>query len=234
MKRSIISQYDQLKERLGGYVALLNYRYMNLCVKAEEASLLPVKINIEGELKQIEEVCNIAKKDDYSMMVFPKYEEDLIPTGYGIAKSHPEFKQERKNMSIELDDGQNMDIEYILITMPEVDKNRYDALKQAVNLLHDECKVEMKEAMSKTEAEIALMAGNEKKEDIDKLKEAVKEVDDTYNKKREQIHEEKLKEIEEAYKRYQQKTIAAEQKRKEDEMAAGDGGMSLDITQYQA
>ena len=31
MKRSIISKYDQLKERLTGYVALLNYRYMNLC-----------------------------------------------------------------------------------------------------------------------------------------------------------------------------------------------------------
>ena len=97
MKRSTISKYDQLKERLSGYVALLNYRYMNLCVKAEEASLLPVKIDIEGESKRIEEVSNIAKKDDFSIMVFPKYEEDLMPISYGIAKSHPEFKQERRN-----------------------------------------------------------------------------------------------------------------------------------------
>ena len=46
MKRAIISQYDQLKGRLGGYAAMLNYRYLNLCIKAEQASLVPVKVMI--------------------------------------------------------------------------------------------------------------------------------------------------------------------------------------------
>lgn len=55
MKRSIISQFDQYKERLGGYVGMMSFRYMNLCVKAEEASLIPVEVPIEDELKEIEE-----------------------------------------------------------------------------------------------------------------------------------------------------------------------------------
>ena len=55
MKRSIISQFDQYKERLGGYVGMMSFWYMNLCVKAEEASLIPVEVPIEDELKKIEE-----------------------------------------------------------------------------------------------------------------------------------------------------------------------------------
>ena len=54
MKRSIISQYDQLKGRLHRYAAMLNYRYLNLCIKAEEASLIPVIVAIEGEGKNLE------------------------------------------------------------------------------------------------------------------------------------------------------------------------------------
>lgn len=233
MKRSTISKYDQLKERLSGYVALLNYRYMNLCVKVEEVSLLPIKVDVEGESKRIEDVCNIAKKDDYSLMVFPKYEEDLLAISYGIAKSHPEFKQERQNMGVETDDGQNVDVEYILLTMPEVDKNRYDVLKQAVNILHDECKVDMERAKAETEGEIALLVSDEKESEIDKLKEAVKKLDKTWTDKREQVHDEKLKEIEEGYNRYLQSKAEAEQKLQEEQMTAGDGGKSLDLSSLQ-
>ena len=233
MKRSTISKYDQFKERLTGYVALLNYRYMNLCVKAEEAALLPVNIVIEGESKRIEDVCNIARKDDFSLMVFPKYEEDLMQIELGIKKSHPEFKQERQTMTLEMDDGQNMDLEYILLTMPEVDDNRYDVLKQAVNMLYDECKAEMEKAKKETEGEIAALSANEKKEDIDKLKDAVEKVDKTFTEKRDKVHEDKLKEIEEGHQNYLQEQTTAEQKRLEDEQAQGDGGKSIDMSLFQ-
>jgi hypothetical protein len=36
MKRSVISLFEAMEEKLSGYVAVANYRYMNLCVKAEE------------------------------------------------------------------------------------------------------------------------------------------------------------------------------------------------------
>ena len=49
MKRSIISLYEAMEDKLSGYVSIANYRYMNLCVKAEEVSLLSVRVNIEGE-----------------------------------------------------------------------------------------------------------------------------------------------------------------------------------------
>ena len=39
MKRALSNQYDQLYEKLKGYVAMLNFRYLNMCIKVEPASL---------------------------------------------------------------------------------------------------------------------------------------------------------------------------------------------------
>ena len=233
MKRAIISQYDQLKGRLGGYAAMLNYRYLNLCIKAEQASLVPVKVMIEGEGKNLEDVANVAMDGEYGFKVFPKYEEDLLPIGKGIAMVHPEFKQERKSLTVELDDGQKIDVEYLLLTMPEVDDNRYDVLKQATNAMYEECKIQMEAAKSEVEAQIALLSVDEKAEDIDKVKDAIKELNKTWTEKRDQLHEDKLKEIEEAHQKYLQNQAAAEQKRKEQEQATGDGGKTLDMSQLQ-
>ena len=229
MKRSIISQYDQLKGRLEGYVAMLYFRYMNLCTKAEEASLLPVKPVIEGEGKNIEEVANVAKDGEYAFKIFPTYEEDLIALAEAITTVHPEFKQERQSMNIELDDGQKVDVQYLLVTMPEVDDERYDVLKQATNALYDACKVQMEAAKSQVEVEIAILSADEKAEDIDKVKDAIKELNKTWTEKRDQLHDDKLKEIEDAHTKYLQNQTAAAQKRQEDEMAAGNGGKTLDM-----
>jgi len=44
MKKAIEILIRELDSKLGGYAALLNYRYLNLCVKAEPVALLPVVI----------------------------------------------------------------------------------------------------------------------------------------------------------------------------------------------
>lgn len=79
MKRSIISLYEAMEDKLSGYVSIANYRYMNLCVKAEEVSLLSVRVNIEGEEKNIEDVAQVSKKGDYQFVAIPNYSEDLMP-----------------------------------------------------------------------------------------------------------------------------------------------------------
>lgn len=233
MKRSIISQYDQLKGRLSGYVAMMNFRYMNLCIKAEEASLIPITVMIEGEGKRLEDVARIAKDGEYDFKVFPIYDEDLFSIGKGIAMAHPEFKQDRKNLNLEMDDGEKVDVEYLQITMPDVDKNRYDLLKETTNAMYEQCKVQMEAAKTETESQIALMTADEKENELDKLHKALKELNKTWTEKRDQLHEDKLKEIEDAYARYQQQQAAAEQKLQEDQQAKGDGGMSLDMSQIQ-
>ena len=91
MKRAIINQLGQLSEQMKGYVAALNYRYLNLCVKAEEASLLPIQVPIEDELKNLEDVAYAGKKDgdDYSLYVVPKFQDDMRDIAKAVFQFHP-------------------------------------------------------------------------------------------------------------------------------------------------
>lgn len=202
MKRSVISQFDQLKGRFESYVAMMYYRYANLCIKAEELSLLPILVVIEDETKRLEEVANVAKEGEYAFKIFPNYDEDLMAVGKAIALSHPEFKQERKTLNVEMDDGERVEVAYILLTMPEVKDERYDVLKQGTNAFYEECKMQMETAKAEADAQMAVLMVGEKEEEIEKAKDGVKEMEKMWTEKRDQIHEEKLKEIEEAHEKY--------------------------------
>ena len=147
MRRNIIKEFEQLSESLSNYSTMFGYNLKNLCVKAEEVSLLPVQVMVEGEMQNLEKCTVIARKDDYSFMIFPKYEEDMMAVAQGIVAVHPEFKQEEAIMKVdtldENDQPTESDAHYLLITMPEVDDDRYDVLKKAVDDLYESCKKQM-------------------------------------------------------------------------------------------
>lgn len=204
MKRSISNQYDQLQEKLKGYVAMMNFRYINLCIKADPVSLIPVKVNVEGTEKNLEQVAMTAKKDDYRFWIVPKYDEDKDSICKGIAKVHPEFKQKEDTLKIEgiSEDGEAYDVHYIELTMPDVDDNRYNALKDAVDVVYQECKTLMEAAVSKAKAEIAFLSVGETKEDIDGINKAVDNLNEKCEKQRDKLRDKKLQDIEDAYKKW--------------------------------
>jgi len=204
MKRSISNEYNQLHEKLTGYVAMLNFRYLNLCIKAEPVALIPVKVNVEGELRNLEQVAYTAKKDDYRFWIVPKYDDDLRAIAEGIAKVHPEFKQEVSDYKVEgiSSDGSERTVKYIELTMPQVDDNLYDAMKEAVDVFYDECKTLMEAAVTKAKGEIALQSAGEPKEDIDAVKKTVEDLQKKCEDQRDQLRDKKLKDIEEAYQKW--------------------------------
>ena len=204
MKRSISNQYDQLQEKLKGYVAMMNFRYINLCIKADPVSLIPVKVKVEGTEKNLEQVAMTAKKDDYRFWIVPKYDEDKDSICKGIAKVHPEFKQKEDTLKIEgiSEDGEAYDVHYIELTMPDVDDNRYNALKDAVDVVYQECKTLMEAAVSKAKAEIAFLSVGEPKEDIDGINKAVDNLNEKCEEQRDKLRDKKLQDIEDAYKKW--------------------------------
>ena len=224
MKRSVSREYNQLQEKLTGYVAMLNFRFMNLCIKAEEASLLPVSVVIGGASQKLEEVAVIAKKDDYRFVIVPNHEDELKDVGRGIAMSHPEFKQDVESLHIEANDvdGNPMDndVPYILATMPEVNDERYDILKEGVDMFYQECKTHMEKAIQHTKGQISMQIIGEPAEDVDQVNKAVDKLVDEKNSQRDKLREEKLQEIEEAYKKWQ-----AEQARKNPQNAENEKAM---------
>ena len=54
MRRIIIKEFDKLAEDLSNFVAMFNFRMKDLCVKAEEVALLSVKVQVEGEMQNLE------------------------------------------------------------------------------------------------------------------------------------------------------------------------------------
>ena len=67
--------------------------------------------------------------------------------------------------------------------------------------------------------QFAALGIDEKPEDMDKVKKGVDETNEMWTKKRDQLHDEKLKEIEDAHNDWLANKQAADQKKQEDEAA---------------
>ena len=209
MRRSIKIILSELDGKLTGHAALLNYRYMNLCVKAEPAALLSFTVaDIEGNTFKIEEVADTLMPDDFTFEFVPKEMEMLPFIQEGIAEAHPEFKQ--KVIKPEADDRYfypdtpEYDLErHIICTMPEVDKNRYDLLKESVKALYDERMVEMEKVKAEYTKTIADKTAGLPKEEVDEAKDKMEELCKQYSDLSKQYRDTKEEEIEEAYKQWQ-------------------------------
>ena len=203
MKRAILREYDQWGEDLSGHCARFAYRLMNLCVKAEEVSLLPVEVLIEGELQKLEQCCRLAKKDDYSFMLVPNFEEDLPAVAQGVMMEHPEFKQNIETLDVNSIDAEGkpkkVGVKYLLLTMPEVNDERYKVLKNGAEAFYNECKAAMEYSNTKADMKITPLLAGESEDDLEKLKKGREELDKKWTEHREKIYQEKLKEIEEAH-----------------------------------
>ena len=214
----------QLQEKLQGYIGMMSIGYANMCVKVEPVSLLTISVEIEGESNNLEQVATIGQKNEYQLMIIPHIDEDLPAVGKAIFEAHPEFKQEQKSMEVDMPNGKKHQTPYILVTMPEVDKNRRDVLKQAADALYNDTKVKMDVAIAQSDGKIAAMSVNEKPEDINNINESMKEKKEMWEKHRDQMHDDKLREIEEGYQHHLQ-----QQADQESQQAEQDAGKSISM-----
>ena len=212
MKRETIKEFDMLGDALSTLNAQFSYRLMNLCVKAEPVSLLSIEAMIEGEPQKLEECARIGKEDDYSFQIFPNYDDDISALAKAIFMEHPEFKQEMRTMQVDISEDESkpdmQDVYYIQVTMPEVDDNRYDVLKNGVKAFYEENKAQMEAVSAKYDAKFATLLDGESPEDVKKVKEARDKQTKTWYEQRDKIYNDKLQEIEDAHEkwRHQQKS----------------------------
>lgn len=206
MRRVIVNEFNNLADRLSNNVGVMGYRFMNLCVKAEPVSLLPVKVLVEGKLEDLDKCSTIGKDGDYRFLIFPKFDEDILSIVRGIAESHPEFKIEGKSTTVESSDesgnDKTVDVKYLSVTMPDVDDNRYDVLKDGVDAVYQECKAQMEQANEVAKPKFAELMVGESKENIDLLDNELKKLNKQWEDHREKLHQAKLDEIEEAHNKW--------------------------------
>ena len=211
---------NQSENKMAGYVVLLNFRYQNLCVKADAASLLPVNIMLGGEPKNIEDLAKVGVTDEYHLAVFPHQEDSQQFVIDGIFNSHPEFKLEVQTYK-----QNDQERHFLLYEMPEVDKERYDLLTEAVDSLHDECKIRLDEIHAEDIAKMMELLDNSPNE-LDAIKTEYDRVHNDYVEKAKGVRDEKLGEIEEAYRRY----LEGDTEISNDEVTT-ENGISYNVTQ---
>ena len=226
MRRNIIREFEELADALSSYSTMFGYNLKNLCVKAEEVSLLPIQALVEGEMQNLEKCTTIAKKDDYSFMIFPKFEEDMLAVSQGIMAVHPEFNQKEETMKVDTVDTngnpKEADAHYILVTMPVVDNDRYDLLKKGTKALYEACKKQMDTANAKADIKLAELTVGETEENMELIKQEREKLNAQWNGQRENLYQEKLQEIEDAHNKWLAEKNETAQRQQEEDAARGE------------
>lgn len=226
MRRSIMNVLANAKAQLSGYAALLNYRFMNLCVKAEAPALLSVTVEVGNKKLDIEKtaMARITPGRPDQFEIYPLDHSLIFPISRGIVKAHPEFKIEEKSVG----GSEAEEDKYLLVTMPVVNKDRRDALKNGVSALSDECKVNMDVAYSKYLGQVVSKLVGAPAGEIDEAKEELQNLYDEHSKLCKAYRADKEKEIDEAYQRYTTERSEAAARQQETDAAHGRGkGLSM-------
>lgn len=227
MNRAILMEFQKMDKRMGGYVGLLKLRYANLCVKADAVALLCVDVQDDGETLNIEDVAKVKMEGEYQMHIYPEDEELLPNIAKGILSVHPEFKQEILDPEEEeVDESSNPYLiqHSLMLTMPEVDDDRYDLLTNGIKGLRDQCQAKLDAIYPEYWNRVSNAV---EQEEPAKKEKSVKTFEDRrklYNDQVKEMYETKLKEIEEGHQRW----LASQQEKEASVAAEGkQAGMSM-------
>lgn len=187
---------------------MLNYRYLNLCIKAEPVALLSITLtDIEGNEYNLEDVANAMMAGDYAFEIIPNEMEMMPFIQAGFAQTHPEFIQEvivpKDEDHIFLSDSSEYETErHLVCTMPEVDKERYDFLQEAVKALYDQCMTEVDKVNAHYSDMLADRTKDLPEKEADEAKEKMEKLMDMYTKTIDAYRDNKVQEIEESYQKW--------------------------------
>lgn len=181
------------------YVMLLSYHYQNLPIKAEPASLLPIQVEMEGQQYLLDNICVVTKPEWNQLRIHPNHEEYIPYICKSIPIFHPEFKIETTHYVIE---STGTDQRVVLLTMPEVDDERYKVLNDGCKSLATQCKGVVEERYHKQEALLPLKLNGLTPDKLNEAKNRLNEVHDEAVNKTDELLNEKLEEIEKAHNEY--------------------------------
>ena len=224
MKKAIKLLIGEMEGKLNGYAVLLNYRYMNLCIKAEPLSLIPIVIkDDEGQNINLEEAAGTMLLDKYTFEICPFNQKLIFNICKGLQLAHPEFKQEiikaaEENM---LSNDPDEDEHHIICRMPEVNDDRRDVLMDGVKTLYDECMVEVNRVKGEYTPRMAQKVVGLPEDEVEEAKNALEDRFNTYKNLIDGYRTNKEKEIEEAYQRWLNERSEQSRQRQEDDATHG-------------
>lgn len=235
MRKSVSILLGEMQGIMSGYVALMNYKFLNLCVKAEAASLLSVTVEFEDESLEIEDAADVTIPQENQLQVYPKDPALLFALGKAIAEAHPEFKQdivtEKSHEGQDDADEDDNAEKSIVLTMPVVNKDRHDLLIDGIGALYEATKVKLNgySAIYMQKATGKLIGALP--EEMDEAKKALEDIHNQHLDMAKQYYDDKKEEIETAYELYLKEQNEKAAARQEQEAATNkDAGQSFRLS----
>lgn len=221
MRKSVVAVLNEAKDKWGGYAGWLNYQLMNVCVKAEPASLLSFEVMFEGDAMPLEDMATVEQPNDIQFDITPNEAEYVPNICEAIALVHPEFKldvkipdppEKSEEDEVQMPEGftlpdddefdDDSDIPHIYCTMPEVNKDRRDAMMEAVDQICDAASTRMDISHEELKARLAVNLLGETDKNIDMANKRFKKTYNISNDYMKNLREQKEQEIEDAYQVY--------------------------------
>ena len=217
MDNWIMAVLNTTSQKMSGFAALLNYRFLNLSIQAAPEALLSFTVTVDGEHLPLEQVARARNPEGRSdqFEIYPNNPNLLGPILQGMAIAHPEYKIDLPQM----EGSDNPEDRLILATMPDMDDARHDVLTQAVDLLCQDCDAHMEATYTLYSAQLAERLITASPEDQDQAKDQLESIYNSYKDLCAKFRADKEQEIEEAYQAYQAKKAAEEAGKQEDQAA---------------
>lgn len=200
MDRNLSILVRDMESRITGRLNSMKFHFFNLCVDADPVALLNISVPDGGIDRHLEDVVDVAKKDDMTFVFIPYEGTDLEMIVPAIGETHPEFITEfsecRKSA------GSDEKVPLLMVTVPYVDKRRKDVLEKAVGTYKDAFCTYVDAEVNVAKAKMAPYLLNATKEDQDIIEKLVKDRAKEYKDMAEEAAGDRMKKIEDAYNRY--------------------------------
>lgn len=202
MNTEVAALAEMFESRAANKLALMKLNFCNLCLKADPAALLGVRVKEDDVEFDIEQVATITKPDDDEQVfeIIPKEAAFLGAIEEAVKKEHPEFRRKTIKVKVSADSNETVDI--LRLEVPELDQTRHDVLIKGVDAYKDLFDTQLEAERALMALRIAPLLLTASKEDKEAVDESLNKTCEDTGKSAEEAVADKKKEIDDALERY--------------------------------
>lgn len=202
MNSEVAALAEIFETRAANKLTLMKLNFCNLCLKADPAALLGVRVKDGDSELDIEQVATITKPDDDDRVfeLVPKEATLFDALEDAVKKEHPEFK--RSKVQARMSAGSDDMLDILRLEVPELDQTRHDVLIKGVDTYKDLFNTQIDAEKAIMAVRLAPLMLNASKEDKDAVDESLNKTVEDVKKGADDAAESKKKEIDEALERY--------------------------------
>ena len=200
MDRNLSMIVGDMESRITGRLNSMKFHFFNICVDADPVALLNTSVPDGGIDRHLEDLVDVAKKDDMTFVFLPHEGTDLEMIVPALAESHPEFITEFTECRKSADSDETVPI--LTVTVPYVDERRKEVLEKAVGTYKDAYCTYVDAEVNVAKAKMAPYLPAASKEDADAVGQLVQDKAKEYKGMAEEAAGDRIKKIEEAYNKY--------------------------------